>query len=616
MEILYMDVNGKTLRAVIAIDFGTSRSGYAYAFIKEEDPERASKEEPQPNFDWPEQPIPSEKTATYLLYSPEKCVEAWGYVARQRLAQLRWKDRAKSREYHFFSNFKMALHEKKTESRDGPSLTIKDGQRILTVDTQEFLVIDLIADFLSHIKEYALENLGKQTAGIIWEDEILWCLTIPAIWTDTDKKMMREAARKAGLISSDKSDAERLLLVLEPEAAAVRCLEYEASISSEMTPGTCFMVIDAGGGTVDITVHKVVETMGSKELALEEVASGTGDSSGSIYVDRRFQGYLRRKFTDQIWQDFHDNEPLAFLEMIDSWEQAKCYFDPRKKPVTNIRIHTSLYKMLPKSILDNLIKEQDDDTIIPLTSGMMEDLFRPALEGIVRQVEEQFRRLDKKKCDFIFLVGGFAQSLLLQERIKEKFGPRVKKVVVPDRPGAAVLLGAASFGLDPSVIRSRRSRLTYGIEISDAFDPSIDPEGKKFDDPRGGFLCRNRFFIFVQSGESVAIDRAVQNICYPLYEDQKSITLSCYSTERKTARYTDGLSKVGEFTISREDIANGYDWPVEVTMFFGKTEIKVVARDLKTGKTENIELSFSSTYFQEFLIRDDDARKIVIDGNS
>src|SRR5206468_9825036 len=99
-----------------------------------------------------------------------------------------------------------------------------------------------------------------------------------------------------------------------------------------------------------------------------------------------------------------------------------------------------------------------------LSCEMMKNLFRLALEGIVEQVEKQFLRLGKRKCDFIFLVGGFSSSPLLQECIKEKFGSRVKKVVVPGRPGAAVLLGAVSFGLDPSVIRARRSCLTYGIE--------------------------------------------------------------------------------------------------------------------------------------------------------
>ncbi len=592
-----MDVNGRTIQVVVAIDFGTSRSGYAYAFIGEKKDEK--KPEPKPHFGWPDQPHPYEKTATYLLFSPERELEAWGYSARLKLAQLR-KDK-KAKEYHFLSNFKMALHEKKTETWDGRPIIVKGSQRIITVDTQEFPVIDLVADYLRCIKEYALRDLKRQTVGILMDDEILWCLTVPAIWTNADKQMMREAAEKAGLISSDRNDAERLLLVLEPEAAAVHC---QAGISSEMGPGTCFMVIDAGGGTVDITVHKVVESMGSKELVLDEVTEGTGDTYGSIYVDREFQKYLISRFTDKIWQDFHEYDPLAFLKMMDEWEREKCSFDHRKKTVTNIPILNSLYKLLPELIHERLIDEQGDDENIELSHEKMEEIFYPALKGVVKQVEEQFHRLGKRKCDFIFLVGGFSSSPLLQEQIEEKFGSMVKKVVVPERPGAAVLLGAVSFGLDPSIIRARLSRLTYGIEFNDYFNSSIDPEEKKIDNPKGGFFCKNRFDIFVKVKESIAIDRAIRRTYYPLDEKQKVMGLFLYATKRETARYIDepDLYKIGGLSISRNDVTSGYDWPVEVTMYFGKTEIKVEAKDPKTGKMEKIEITFSSTYFRDLLI--------------
>ncbi len=596
MDVNDMDVNDKSLRVVIALDFGTSRSGYAYAFINEK--------EPKLHFEWPAQAVPYEKTATHLLYTPTKDVESWGYSARQRLAQLR-RDR-KAKKYHFFQNFKMALHEKKTETWDRRPISIKNGQRIITVGTvEEFSIIDLVADYLRCIKEYALEDLRKQTAGILLDNEILWCLTVPAIWTNADKQMMREAAIKAGLISSDRNDTERLLLVLEPEAAAVHCLEKEASISSAMVPGTCFMVIDAGGGTIDITVHKVVESIGSKELVLDELTSGTGDTYGSTYVDTKFQEYLRNKITDKIWQDFHDYEPLAFLQLMAEWERQKCSFDYRQDIVTFISIVPPLYRILPESIHEKLNEEQGDDSYFELSRETMEALFQPALDGIVTKVEEQFRLLGRKKCDFIFLVGGFSSSPLLQKQISEKFGSRVKKIIVPSRPSAAVLLGAVSYGLDPSVIRARRSRLTYGIETMDDFNASIDPEEKKFESPQKGLRCKNRYSIFVKAGERVVIDRAIRRTFEPLYKDQKEMQLSCYVTKRKEARYIDepGLFKIGEFTISRDDITSGYDWPVEVTMYFGKTEIKVEAKDLKAGKMENIEIKFSSTYFQEFITK-------------
>ena len=88
----------------------------------------------------------------------------------------------------------------------------------------------------------------------------------------------------------------------------------------------------------------------------------------------------------------------------------------------------------------------------------------------------QFKELRDEEVDIIFLVGGFSTSPLLRQRIQREFKSRVKKIVMPPRPGVAILKGAASFGVDPTIIRARRSRLTCLLYTS----PS----------PRDGLLSR------------------------------------------------------------------------------------------------------------------------------
>ena len=61
---------------------------------------------------------------------------------------------------------------------------------------------------------------------------------------------MRTCAYEAGLISDRNSQS--LALALEPEAA---CLTTEKA-GSFLSAGNKFMVLDCGGGTVDVTMHK------------------------------------------------------------------------------------------------------------------------------------------------------------------------------------------------------------------------------------------------------------------------------------------------------------------------------------------------------------------------
>ncbi|RUS20708.1 hypothetical protein BC938DRAFT_475515 [Jimgerdemannia flammicorona] len=82
------------------------------------------------------------------------------------------------------------------------------------------------------------------------EMDVSWVLTIPAIWDDAAKSLMRKAAVAAEL---EKEDGQ-LMFALEPEAASLWCL---ASGGISLKEKDVYMVVDCGGGTVDITIHEV-----------------------------------------------------------------------------------------------------------------------------------------------------------------------------------------------------------------------------------------------------------------------------------------------------------------------------------------------------------------------
>ena len=82
-----------------------------------------------------------------------------------------------------------------------------------------------------------------------------------------------------------------------------------------------------------------------------------------------------------------------------------------------------------------------------------------------------------KDVSNIVLVGGYAESKLLQDCIKSKFSS--KTVIIPNQPGLAVLKGAVIFGHDPSIIAERICRYTYGIGCSLPFDDKFHEESNQ-----------------------------------------------------------------------------------------------------------------------------------------
>lgn len=231
---------------VVSIDFGTSRSGFAYVF--------KSDEKIFGYTQWPAQPAPYPKAPTHLLYSPEGKIDAWGWEAREKLARLRKHNKAEG--YTFINNFKMELRRKND---------MRSGEPCLMVNGRKFLLVDIIADYLRELKSFALGNIQATRTQTVRKKQIRWCLTVPAIWTDEDKDLMRRAAQKAELIGESRDEQRRLVFAYEPEAAAIFCqLKDQIPALSGMNPGTRFMVVDCGGGTIDIVTYEIVKKQTAK----------------------------------------------------------------------------------------------------------------------------------------------------------------------------------------------------------------------------------------------------------------------------------------------------------------------------------------------------------------
>ena len=90
--------------AVVAIDFGTTYSGFAFSFIKDD-----GKDSIFMNRDWAnEQGGRTSKTPTCLLLNSDLSFDSFGYEAVEKYAGLQ--DECHEGEYLFFQHFKMNLH--------------------------------------------------------------------------------------------------------------------------------------------------------------------------------------------------------------------------------------------------------------------------------------------------------------------------------------------------------------------------------------------------------------------------------------------------------------------------------------------------------------------------
>lgn len=175
-------------------------------------------------------------------------------------------------------------------------------------------VVQVVADFLTSIREVTIESI-ERTYGAEWVQKsvIEYVLTVPAIWSDAAKDLMVQAAMQAGFGVHRKN----FHLVSEPEAAAAYSLSVIPPNSLKI--GDTFVICDAGGGTVDLISYKIT---GVNPLKIVESVSGSGDLCGSVYLDQRFEEYIRAVLGDNAIDDM---KLKSKTEMMRTWE-AKVKF--------------------------------------------------------------------------------------------------------------------------------------------------------------------------------------------------------------------------------------------------------------------------------------------------
>lgn len=191
---------------------------------------------------------------------------------------------------------------------------------------------------------------------------------------------------------------------------------------------------------------------------------------------------------------------------------------------------------------------------------------------------------------YMFLVGGFAESEVLQKHIRDAFSHRVR-VVIPQGTGLAILRGAVQFGLDPGIVTVRRSRLTYGVGVLNRFNPTEHPREKRVT-AAGGEWCADVLDRFVGVDESVAVGDVVVRSYTPATPKQSTVILHLPLLPQFVTE--PGVDRVGtlHLDLGPPSSTTPPSREISVHMRFGDTEVKASAVDHLTGRCVKADIDF------------------------
>ncbi|XP_052762163.1 heat shock 70 kDa protein 12A-like [Mya arenaria] len=564
--------------AVIAgMDIGTSNSGYAFMFTS--DPTSiytAMGEEREP---------------TCVLLNPDKTFNAFGKQALQKYTEL---EPEEHQSYYFFHHFKMKLYESKNLTRE-TTLNDQTGKDIKAMDV--YIIV------LKYFKRRVMEHVGQvksdETSHGLSSRQIMWMLSIPAIWTDAVRQFMREAAKNAEL--------ENLRLVLEPEAGALFAIDKQLNLredkSLEKFPvGHKYILADLGGGTIDICVHEILE-----RRTLCELYRATGDYAGGSRVNHEFEQFFVRLFGSLAFDVFRIEYAHAYQEFITLIERKKCAFSLSTDKVVFVLDYDfvtlaekdndeTIEEMISGSRYKDNVQYRKTGRRLTLNHSVVKEFFDSSVDIITEKVKEILSACSLDNVTSLLLVGGFSESSYVRERIQKEF-PQLTTVIL-ENGRLAVMKGAVMMGLKPRNIIQRRARFTYGFKYSPMFKEGEHPEQFKCN-VDGVTRCKGVFNKLIERGQLLQHQEEFSEKIYDTFNQpemkQMLWQISLWRSSRPDPRYCyreeDKCEAVGRITM--QPPPGG--WPdmvhCEIKLIVGETEftLKVIIKEIGAEYEANID---------------------------
>ena len=410
-------------------------------------------------------------------------------------------------------------------------------------------------------------------------------------------------------------------LALEPEAASLYCIGNIEELLKDSTGGH-HLIVDCGGGTVDVVAHRWFRVPPGNRLCVDETHKVHGGPYGSFAINAEFAKLLLKIFKiDESGIRARCGSQWSKL-IFEEFEKAKCPFDNfNLDSEATISISPSIYtyitnlhhKTISELIDDHKkdlesdldlsqklhncakkfnkttsevfasykkLKCDEDDLVVPFV--VMAILFIPVTDQIVKIVEDVLGADKDNSIKSICMVGGFSENKFLFSEIDAHFSSRVKVKTVP-APSYSVLFGSIKFGKNCEIIRSRIMPQTLGIETWDDFQADKHDEKRKYEDTNTGkCYCTQIFTEFVQIGQSISIENAMPSQVFtPVQSKDNTCCVSIFGSFEKQPKYINDPEcyRVGEIII--KDLppppVNGIPCPITVQMDVRGTEIVVTA---------------------------------------
>ena len=438
----------------------------------------------------------------------------------------------------------------------------------------------VITEYLKGISDKALYEIRRKGQNL-YKSDIKWIITVPAIWNEFGKQLMRKCGKNAGLSYKE----EEIDIALEPEAASLTMF-YDNNILSEYKQkGKIFMLVDAGGYTIDITLNEIVDEFGN----LKQLSPPYGGADGSININNDLTKIVEEVLTNEKVEKLKN-------ENFNRWKAILSTIEDKKK---GIKIYTSDAEIIKIDVKPYItcswISDKNrcttktsfgevsyDNDYIYIPFKIVKSIINNYAEKVLKYLKEIEKKFKNINIDMIVTIGGFSNDDILSEKIKKNFA---KHYVLKD-PQNSVMKGAVLYGIDPNKIISRKAPYTIGIATYMYHKEGTECRDKRSDENNKD-LCLY-FLTFISKGKDIQNNYKIAETYTPIFQNQTDMNFKLYYSELSDTIYINEDEYISEFTLEiNETYLPVEQRKVEVTMEFSSC-ITITAKNVISGNKVEI----------------------------
>lgn len=409
--------------------------------------------------------------------------------------------------------------------------------------------------------------------------------------------------------------SSKLIIALEPECAFIAAMRNFNNDKLLCSKDKKFLIVDCGGGTIDITAYVITE---EKPLKVKEIIPPDGGHLGSTLIDQRFFNFIRRFIGQKRYDEISKTSDFDIIELEKLWEECKIRFSFDRTVDENTRINlTCILSDVDATTVQQLVNDWNaNNSLMPVSKSrsrainlsfdLMMSFFKKPIEDVIDKVKSvmEKHRFALRNLNYIILAGGFCKNIHLKKRMKEEFSEKRNIGVITGKEADLLIVrGAALFASDPGdIIKTRKAKYTFGTSVTEEYCPSDWKHKSYADQVYNAIDGKKRLDVFQihgRIGDDLEIGKSVQKQrTWPLSEKQIKIQKGIYISTQNDPFH---IIETGNKRLASVDIPLDMNKPfryrgIQTEFFFGTTEVICNVYDHYDKFIKRIPLDYTSFF--------------------